>query len=61
METKKTSPLFWMATRLIVAYTVLTLLGLGWAWLVRSLPQAILFLALWLLSFALYKEWKYGG
>ena len=50
--------LFWLANRILIVHTLLTLLGIVWAEISRQWLLAGIMLVLWLLAFRLWAEWK---
>jgi hypothetical protein len=53
--------MIWLANKIMLAHSVISLMGIGWAWLVSQLALAILFAILWLGAFIIWMEWKNGG
>lgn len=51
---------FYLGGKAFVTHTIVTLLGLGWAWLQGDWGKGALFLFLWLSALALFVEWLNG-
>jgi hypothetical protein len=50
--------MFYLATKFFAAHTLLTLIGLAWAWLVHQPWLAVLLAMLWLGTGAIYSEFR---
>jgi len=50
--------LFWFADELIVCHTILTVLGIAWAFLIAQPGIGIVMIIMFVLALPLWMEWK---
>lgn len=50
--------MFWLANKVFIAHSLITLMGLGWSMLVKQSGLAVVFALLWLGALILWSEWR---